>query len=315
MARQALAVLVTMLGVLNALTDVRAADLEGDIRHVLKGRIIRSLAIDPGDSSHALVGQKGAKPGSAFVFQTLDGGESWRTLNGNQPLSANATDVQAVAPISKEILLAGTWKHGLYRSSDGGQRFVRLPDFPSTDIRDLQIADGVVYAATGGDGVFSSSDLGETWQALGPGKDFLWSLTVADGRLLASSPEAGVFEKTGASWTKIFLDDKAYAAALHSSGTDMQAVAGETGLYVRSGDDWQKVLSGDKFADVLFIDETRMLAASWSRGISVVAKDGAVQKQLLQDQAVVHLQQADDQLFVGTWGRGLHILPLASVLP
>jgi len=315
MARRALAILGTFLGVLIALPDVRAADTGGESQHVLKGRIVRSLAIDPGDPNHVLVGQKGAKPGSALVFQTLDGGKTWRTLNGNRPLGPNATDVQAVAAVSKEILLAGTWKQGLYRSNDGGRNFDRLPDFPSLDIRDLQIADGVIYAATGRDGVFASSDVGETWQALGPGKDFLWSLTAADGRLLASSPEAGVFEKNGSSWSKVFTLDKAYAAASRSDGIAWQAVAGETGLYMNADKGWQKLVAGDKFADVLIIDQTRMLAASWSRGVSVVTTDGTVQRRLFEDQAVVHLQRGNDQLFVGTWGSGLHILPLASVLP
>jgi len=294
------------------LTLVTSVGVQAEARHVLKGRIIRSLAVDPGDPNHLLVGQKGAKPGSALIFQTLDGGETWRTLNGNQPLSADATDVQAVVAVSKERLLAGTWKHGLYLSRDGGRHFQKLGKFPSSDIRDLQISDGVIYAATGRDGVFSSKDSGESWQALGPGKDFLWSLTASNGRLVANSPEAGVFERQGSSWTKIFALDKAYALA---SGATWQAIAGETGLYAMSKGDWRTLVPGEKFADVLIIDQTRLLAASWTRGISVVTTDGTVERRLLNDQAVIHLQRAKDQLFAGTWGKGLHILPLTDVLP
>ncbi|MGH1482301.1 MAG: WD40/YVTN/BNR-like repeat-containing protein [Geminicoccales bacterium] len=315
MLRQVLTVLVTFLSFLLVLAEVQAAEIERESRHVLKGRIIRSLAIDPGDPHHALVGQKGAKQGSALVFQTLDGGKTWRTLNGNRPLGPKAMDVQAVAALSKDILLAGTWKHGLYRSKDGGRDFVRLTSFPSLDIRDLQIADDVIYAATGQEGVFASSDIGETWQALGSGKDFLWSLTADEGRLFANSPEAGVFEKRGASWSKVFTSDKAYASAVHSSGNAWQAVAGETGLYAGSENNWRKIVPDDKFADVLIIDQTHLLAASWSRGVSVVTADGAVQKRLVENLPAIHLQRTDDQLFIGTWGKGLHILPWSSVLP
>lgn len=315
MVRRVLTVLVTFWGALMALTEVQAADIELENRHVLKGRIIRSLAIEPGDPNHVLVGQKGAKPGSALVFQTLDGGETWRTLNSNRPLGPKATDVQAVAAVSKDILLAGTWKHGLFRSSDGGRDFVRLTGFPSLDIRDLQIADGVIYAATGREGVFVSSDIGETWQALGPGKDFLWSLTAAEGRFFASSPEAGVFEKRNTSWSRIFTSDKVYALAAHSSGSSWQAIAGETGLYAGSENNWRKIVPDDKFADVLIIDQTHLLAASWSRGVSVVTTEGAVQKRLFENLATIHLQRTDDQLFIGTWGDGLHIMPWSSVLP
>lgn len=310
MARHPLVALLGFLGFLMMLTEVQA-----ESRHVLKGRIIRSLAVDPGDPSHLLVGQKGAKPGSALLFQTLDGGKTWRTLNGNRPLGSKATDVQAVAVVSKAILLAGTWKHGLYRSRDGGQEFVRLSNFPSRDIRDLQIADGVIYAATGRDGVFSSKDVGESWRALGPGKDFLWSLTAAGGELFASSPETGVFERNGSSWEKVFSLDKAYAFAWGSDDSDLQAVAGETGLFATSASGWRNILPGDKFADVMIIDESHMIAASWSSGVSVVAADGAVRKRLFDDQATVHIQRANDLLFIGTWGDGLHILPLADALP
>lgn len=304
------AALIMMLASLATSVEVLA-----EARHVLKGRIIRSLAIEPGDANHLLVGQKAAKPGSALVFQSLDGGQSWLTLNSNRPLSANATDVQAVAAITKERLLAGTWKHGLFLSRDGGRNFEKLVDFPSSDIRDLQIADGVIYAATGRDGVFASDDLGETWQALGAGKSFLWSVTPSNGGLFASSPEAGVFAYQDQNWGKIFDLDKAYALAASTTDGANKAVAGETGLHANKNGTWQTLIPNHKFADVLFIDDKRILAASWSQGISVVTIDGMLEKRLLDDQPVIHLQRNQAQLYVGTWGKGLHILPLTDVLP
>ena len=310
MTRQTAALLVAFFSMLTTIAEVSADSL-----HVLKGRIIRSLAIDPADQSHVLVGQKGAKTGSALIFQSLDGGKNWRTLNGNQPLHSKATDVQAVAIVSKEILLAGTWKHGLYRSSNGGKNFAKLANFPSQDIRDLQIKDGVIFAATGRDGVFASSDLGGSWKALGPKNDFLWSLTAMQEGLFASSPEAGVFEMRSAAWDNIFHRDKAYAIAAHKTDQRWLAIAGETGLYATSGDGWRTFLAGEKFADVLILDDKYLLAASWSNGVSVLAVDGEEQKRLLGNQAVIHLQHADDQLFAGSWGDGLHILPIADVLP
>lgn len=115
MAPRSLIKLIALFSIPITAPDVRASDAEVKSRHVLKGRIIRSLAIDPSDANHVLVGQKGASPGSALVFRTHDGGETWQTFNGNRPLDPNATDVQAVVALSSEVLLAGTWKHGLYR--------------------------------------------------------------------------------------------------------------------------------------------------------------------------------------------------------
>lgn len=173
----------------------------------------------------------------------------------------------------------------------------------------------MIYAATGVDGIFSSADGGDSWEALGLSKDFLWSLTAVDGRLFASSPATEGVERNGSSWNEVFTEDKAYASTSSSGGPAWQAVAGETGLYITSDDGWLKFMTGDKLADVLIIDETRMLTASWSNGVSVMKKDGTVQERLLEGQAAIHLQLTDDQLYAGSWGKGLHILPLADILP
>ena len=129
MLRAALLCLVLICGPLSASAEGLPGGLPGDL-HVLKGRIIRSLAVEAGDARHILAGQKSSKPGSALVFQSTDGGMTWRTLNGNRPLAPEASDVQAVAAFSRDVLLAGTWKQGLYISRDDGASFARHADFP-----------------------------------------------------------------------------------------------------------------------------------------------------------------------------------------
>lgn len=284
--------------------------------HVLKGRIVRSLAIDANDPAHILVGQKAKTPGSALVFQSLDGGKSWRTLNGNRPLSPAATDVQAVLPVSKKIILAGTWKHGLYLSGDGGTSFDRIRQFPSADIRDLQIAGDVIYAATARHGIFKSADKGETWEAIGPGKDFLWSMTVAGDKVFASSPEQAIYERPrhGGTWRKIFDADDANAIAITQGSGGLRAIAGAKGLYISAVRGWRKVLDRENLADITITRNNRIVAGSWDNGIAILTSGGNLQKRLLKGQAVIHVQIANRQLFAGTWGDGLHVIPLATLL-
>jgi len=74
--------------------------------------------------------------------------------------------------VSSEVLLAGTWKDDLGRSSDGGRNSVRLPDFLSLNFHDRQTGDGVIYAATDRDCVFASADGGETWKRWAPERTF-----------------------------------------------------------------------------------------------------------------------------------------------
>lgn len=303
-----------VLLILIASTHATRAENDLGSLQVLKGRIIRALAVSADDPAYILVGQKSGKPGSAFVFRSVDGGRNWKFLNDNEPLSADATDVQAVVAVSKNVLLAGTWKHGLHISRDSGRNFSPVTDFPSLDVRDLQVADGVIYAATGRQGVFSSADEGKSWKALGPGKDFFWSLAVSKDGILASSPEQGVLEYRQQSWRKIFDRDIAYAAAA-SEESGLHAVAGETGLHVSSGDDWRKAIADEKFSDVLIIGGDLIVAGSWSNGVAIVSPEGKERKRLLEGLAVVHLQIVGDNLLVGTWGDGLHIIPLAQFLP
>ncbi len=288
-----------------------ASAQQSDRGHKLKDRIIRALAAEPGDTGHVLVGQKAKGAGSALVFKSLDGTESWRTQNGNAPLSPEATDVQAVAAVSADLLLAGTWKHGLYVSRDGGGSFIRVTGFPGADIRDLQVAGDSIYAATPRHGILVSTDEAKTWTPIGPNKEFFWSLSTYGDALYASSLESGVFRRRDGEWKKIFADDKAsaFAAASHR-----RAVAGNSGLYIAEHGPWRQTLKGEKLADVLMPDNDTILAASWSNGIAVVAPGGRVRQRLLKGKAVVRLQIAGDRLLAGTWGDGLHIIPLSQII-
>ncbi len=305
MIRVILALLLLVCGVQHP-----HAENSGEGRQVLSGRIIRALAVNARDSDHILAGQKAAAAGSALVFQSLDAGRTWRTLNGNRPLAPEATDVQAVAVLSKDVLLAGTWKHGLFVSRDGGAQFERIADFPSNDIRDLQIARGKIFAATARHGIFESRDAGASWQVLGPNSEFFWSVTVASGRLFAGSLESGVHMRDYGKWTHHFSEDNIYAIAAARRPSAFRVLAGEQGLYFSAGPDWRQVLAGEKFADAAIAGRDLVLAASWTDGVVVLNRDGVVQERLLPGVPVVHLQSAGGTLFAGTWGQGLHIIPM-----
>ena len=114
----------------------------------LKGRIIRSISVASFNKNLIIVGNKGKAAGDATLFVSKNGGVSWQFLNSNKPLNGQATDVQAVAAVDANIYLAGTWKHGLFRSSDGGASFSPV-SFPSKDVRGFAVTDsGVIFAAS-----------------------------------------------------------------------------------------------------------------------------------------------------------------------
>ncbi|MEM8687737.1 MAG: hypothetical protein AAGF81_10435 [Pseudomonadota bacterium] len=295
---------------------VFVAEAVAESRHVLKGRIIRALAIEPGNPDHILVGQKAGKPGSGLVFKSLDGGKSWRTQNGNAPLAPAAADVQAVAALSRTALLAGTWKYGAFASRNGGGTFAALAGALGTDVRDFALSGGTAYAATATKGVFESRDNGISWTRIGGrALPFLWSLTSGPDALYASSPQEGVFALQDGAWQHIFDQDKIYAAAAPAEPEGEIALAGETGLYLGRGGNWRKLVTGEKFAEVLAAPNGALLAGSWQDGLAVITPSGKVSRRILRGKAVIHLKIAGSFLYAGTWGDGLHILPLSEILP
>lgn len=281
---------------------------------VLKGRIIRALAVHPAQPERILVGNKGKQAGSGKVFESRDGGRSWTTLNQGKALDPMAADVQAVAYGPGEAVLAGTWKRGLFISRDGGTNFENIEDFPESDIRDLLVVPGEpnrIYAATGRRGVIASDDGGLTWQVQGPDKTFLWSLARSEEALFAASPNGGLFESRdrGATWSSAFTDEGAYAALAVG---DRILLAGETGLHERAAEgDWRKlpVLDGVKLSSLLRGNHQNVLVGAWGGGVTVLSSSGEAIEQLLPKIPVLHVRRAGPRLLVGSWGKGLYIFP------
>lgn len=146
--------------------------------------------------------------------------------------------VSALAVESFERFFVGTGSGGVFRTADGGATFEPVGD----DVLSLSIGDvaldpsdpQTVYVGTGevnggggsitygGQGVFRSTDGGETWEALGleetgtigrvlvhpTNPAVVW--VAAEGKLYASDPHRGVYRSTdgGQTWAKtLFVND------------------------------------------------------------------------------------------------------------
>lgn len=299
-------------------TKVSAQTAAPTVQTVLKQRIIRSLAVHPTEVGRILVGNKGSSPGSGLVFESRDNGKSWRFLNGGKPVDPAATDVQAVAYGTKGTVFAGTWKHGLYVSRDGGETYARLRRFPASDIRDIRVATekpSIVYAATPGQGVFKSGDGGATWSAIGPSNVFFWSLHVsASGdQVYAVSLEKAVYwsRDGGKSWRKIFDRENAYAIAVTAESGLWLAT--EKGLYRAAKPDapWRLVetVPRGKFSAVAPSPDGRsVLLGDWSGGVHMLDVAGNSVGRLVPKRSVVHLRWSGSKLLAGSWGDGLALI-------
>jgi len=101
------------------------------------------------------------------LYRSRNGGRSWREVNLG--LDEPAVQVLVVSPrfADDRLVFAGTEAHGLLRSTDGGARFVVVPELDERGISALTIAsDGRTVIVAAGSEVLRSDDGGLTWQAL-----------------------------------------------------------------------------------------------------------------------------------------------------
>ena len=284
----------------------------------LNGRIIRSMTVAPFNKDLIIVGNKGKAAGDATLFVSTNAGISWRFLNSNRPLNAQATDVQAVVAVSADVFLAGTWKHGLFRSTDAGSSFKPVNSFPTKDVRGFAVTDtGLVYAATGNKGVLRSDDAGLNWTQTSLSKGFFWSITTdsTGTTLLASSPTAGLYRSTdqGNNFTKI-LADKTNQAVAGNNGK-LIAAATETGLFISrdAGSTWSPVAAfkNQRLSSVKFKDGTAdtLLVGGWTDGLREYSVSQQRVLQVGGALPVVHVTETSGGITLGSWGKGLRIHP------
>ncbi|MGH2370567.1 MAG: WD40/YVTN/BNR-like repeat-containing protein, partial [Chloroflexota bacterium] len=144
------------------------------------GRCVHKLALDPRDADTLYVQQHGG------VYKSTNGGRSWTRIEQGLPsafgfpIAVTPTGDLFVVPLEgDEARYMVEGKLRVYRSRDGGQTWAAtgsgLPQHPSyvSVLRDALAVDsldppGIYFGTTAGE-LFSSTDAGDTWQAL-PGK-------------------------------------------------------------------------------------------------------------------------------------------------
>jgi photosystem II stability/assembly factor-like uncharacterized protein len=151
----------------------------------------RGILLDPKNEKHIIVAC-GGSPKFAGVYETKDGGKSWRILNEErifaniQAITADPKDLSKLYLAVREYYEQAEqrmYPGGLFKSVDGGRRWERILDYHFVSSVIVSPANSeIIYATTTdhpyhddcvAEGVLKSSDGGKTWRKVNEGLSHL----------------------------------------------------------------------------------------------------------------------------------------------
>jgi len=304
---------------------------------MLKGKIIRALCIDPGNSNSFYAGLKGSKMGTGLVFNSKNPSTNWEILHDKKPISPHTSDIQtiAVSPVDPAIIWAGTWKNGLYKSSDAGLSWGRVSQFPVSDIRSLKFGNNnaqLIYAATSSHGIIKSTDGGASWELSKPAViddsfKFAWSIEVSpvnDKVIYAMTFSKGVYKSidSGENWRKVLdldgmvawdlkiADDgqKLWLASSKSGADESKVFTSDDG-----GETWNSLIDvpqiGANQVNVLSIGGANIIfLGSWNDGAYVYESSKWQKIEAIDFETISEILINDQLIIFGSWGNGIYTI-------
>ena len=201
------------------------------------------------------------------------------------PFEQQAASIQALTPVGSDVLYAGSFGFGLFRSEDRGSTWIKSGE-GVTDPFILSLAtakDGTIYAGTFREGVFRSTDHGKTWQSINAGlkrKEVKTLLTAAD--VVYAGTGDGVYRlHAGENQWKVVTSglDEILVHALAQS-TDGTLYAGTSGKgilrFKANSTGWVRLSHGLKDHEGMVENFIRVLTIDPEGGIYAGTFDGGV---------------------------------------
>jgi hypothetical protein len=142
------------------------------------------------------------------IFKSTNNGATWSAISTD--LAYTNISALAIDPITPTILYAGTSYYGVFKSINGGQTWNMISIGVDTDVKALAIdplTPTTLYAGTL-DGVFKSTDSGDTWVNTGITSALVTTLVIdplTPTTLYAGTRSEGVFKSTNGAgdWSHI----------------------------------------------------------------------------------------------------------------
>lgn len=213
-----------------------------DISNGMDGAYVVALAVNPVSPSIVYAGT------SKGIFRTMNGGEVWEILDVG--LAASYVSHLAIDPVTPSNIYAvstgDSWR-GILKSINGGDDWSSIEtEFTNTSISELAIdpqMPSILYAGTQGQGIFKSTDAGESWTAVNTGLGNyprIMSLVIdpiAPSILFAAVRDVDIFKSTdgGESWSALdtnLADTFVWTLMLNPNNPTIVYIVSESGVSI-----------------------------------------------------------------------------------
>ena len=141
-------------------------------------------------------------------------------------------------------IFVGT-NHGVFRSTNNGKNWYQvnngLTDSTDSTVEVLAFSDTLLYAGTYSDGIYVSSNYGETWAQTSMKYAYTYSIFTYDGTVFVANGGGGFYStNNGVSWNRI---DSDLVTPYYSPSIKVFTVCGENLFVGTSAGLWRKPLS------------------------------------------------------------------------
>jgi photosystem II stability/assembly factor-like uncharacterized protein len=206
------------------------------------------------------------------------------------------------------------YRGGVYHSSDLGATWNNI-GIIGKDILSLAVKDNYLFAGSTYDGVYRTTNNGNSWNQLNNGLNSLWISALAFvGDNLYAGTNSGVYLTTdfGLNWNFIGMEYEWIKSFCVKDGVLYATV--EDGIYMLTPqNNWNKIEIPDhsyfqfiySFDDYLFVGASNQLLLS--------ADNGTTWKSIFQSSNDIFINSIfanNDFVYCGTWGDGLWKVPL-----
>lgn len=214
------------------------------------------------------------------ILKSSDHGETWRVLPGNYFTESNFSKL-SVSPLDSIFIIESDYNNGrsiLHRSSDYGTTWkVSQDSLPASATRLVFNSLGHLFITSYGQGIFRSSDQGDSWTEVNNGLTDLTFNSIHvnnDDQVIAGSWRGGVFisNDNGENWNYSDIPNTAFWTGISNS--------------------MDEIFLGSDGEGVFFSDDGGMSWEQRNNGLtSIYVKSLAI--------------DAADNLYIGSWNAGI----------